>query len=469
MASTARTVLVPAAVAVALLAGLTACVSDSGSGSGKDDGPAKKTAQSAHLSWQGAALPGLAAKPAWTVPAAPGGTAVFAVGDAFAVVTAPGAEKTANDKGPALREGPKTVEFRDARDGAVRKTLKFGDAKVTADTWHGAPALRVRVTSTTPSDGMTSDKSTSVEEVYDGRGGKLGSAAQENATHFSDGWFAKDGTVARAGGGAANKLEKSGDLQGMHVPVRSQDLYRYSPEERTFAGDHAFSYEEVERGMFNHPERLVATDLATGKKAWTTSEAGRPSQALPEDKSHAVNVVPVTVVGDRIVLAWQTKGDEHAETEPWVMSVNDVDTGRLLATGPVVEAEAPGSRTDFGNPLTNPTFQVTYDASTGALVTSGRPGMGKPWLATAWDLKSGKRLWAQGPDENDFSPLTAGNGVVYGYTNPGTQGYWDPIAVDVKTKKVLAKKLDNDQVPVFGADGHGAVSVDKGVFVFPAA
>ncbi|MGK5642306.1 hypothetical protein ACSNOK_28925 [Streptomyces sp. URMC 126] len=468
MASTARTVLVPAAVAVTLLAGLTACGSDSGSG--KDDGPAKKkTEQSAHLAWPGAALPGLAAKPAWTVPAAPGGTAVFAVGDAFAVVTAPGAEKTGNDKGTALREGPKTVEFRDARDGAVRTTRKFGDALVMADTWHGAPALRVQVTTKTPSDGMTSDKRTTVEEVYDGHGKKLGSAPLVSGTTLSDGWVAKDGSATRADGGSATKLDTAGDPRAVQGPAPSQDLHRHAPEKRTFAGDHAFSYEEVAHGPFDGTKRLVVTDLATGKKAWTTREAGRPDNAIPEDKSHDVHVVPVTVVGDRVVLAWQTDGGKHTSPEPWILSVNDVKTGRLVATGPVVPADAPGSRTDFGDPGANPTFLTTYDASTGTVVTAGRPGLGRPWLATAWDLKSGKRLWAQGPDEKDFAVLNAGDGVVYGYTNPGTQGYWDPIAVDVKTKKVLAKKLDNDQIPVFSADGHGAVSVDKGVFVFPAA
>ncbi|MBZ4321948.1 hypothetical protein [Streptomyces huiliensis] len=468
MASTARTVLVPAAVAVALLAGLTACGSDSGSG--KDDDPAKeRTERSAHLAWPGAALPGLAAKPAWTVPAAPGGTAVFAVGDAFAVVTAPGAEKTANDKGTALRQGAKTVEFRDARDGAVRRTLRLGDARVMADTWHGAPALRVQVTTKTASDGMTSDKDTTVDEVYDGHGKKLGSAPLADGATFSDGWVAKGGSATRADGGSAIKLDTAGDPRAVQGPAHSQDQHRYAPERRTFAGDHAFSYEQVAHGPFDGMKRLVVTDLATGKKAWTTAEAGRPDKAIPEDKSHDINVVPVTVVGDRVVLAWQTDGDKHASAEPWILSVNDVRTGRLLATGPVVRADAPGSMTDFGDPVSNPTFLTTYDASTGTVVTAGQPDMGKPWLATAWDLKSGKRLWAQGPDEKDFALLNAGDGVVYGYTNPGTQGYWDPIAVDVKTKKVLAKKLDNDRIPVFSSDGHGAVSVDQGVFVFPAA
>ncbi|WP_171165771.1 hypothetical protein [Streptomyces sp. I05A-00742] len=467
MASTARTVLVPAAVAVTLIAGLTACGSDSGSG--KDDEQTKKKAEkSEQIAWQGAAIPGLAAKPAWTVPPAPGGASVFAVGDAFAVVTDNAGARGKDDESPSQREGAKTITFRDAKNGAVRRTVKVPDARVSADTWHGAPALRVDTTSKTASDGMTSDKSTTVAEIYDGQGKKLGSTPVTGAP-VSDGWAVKGDTVGRIGSGATNKLDAPGEPRALQGAAPSKDLFHFAQRQRTFGGDHAFSYEEVERGTFNHMKRLVVTDLATGKKAWTSSEAGRPDQAIPENKSHDVNVVPVTVVGDRIVLAWQTKGEDRSSFEPWVMSVNDLKSGRLLTTGPVVEADAPGSMRDFGDPVTNPTFLVTHDTSTGTVVTAGQSGMGQPWLATAWDLNSGRRLWSQAKDEKTFAILTSGDGVVYGYTDVGPGPYSDPIAVDVKTKKVLAKTLDNNQVPVFSTDGHGAVSVERGVFVFPRA
>ncbi|MBH1937990.1 PQQ-binding-like beta-propeller repeat protein [Streptomyces sp. AV19] len=467
MGSTARTVLVPAATVVTLLAGLTAC----GSGSGSPDAPskAKSTASPRTAAFPGKPPAGLAGSPAWTVPAAPGGASVFALGDAFAVVTGgPGAARPAGgpnaDATPAEREGAKVVEFRDARDGRVRATVKAGDARVYAATWHGAPALRVDVADKTASDGMTSDKTSTVSDVYDNRGKKLGSVPKDEQHDLSDGWVVtgKGEKVAPAEGGGPKTLEAHDDVRTLQAPRnREKGSELRGPR---FAGGYGFSREEARTGPYSHTKRLVVTELATGKKAWTSSEAGRPDGAVPEDKSKATNAVAVTVLGgDRVVLAWQTEGKDGG-TEPWVLSVNDLKTGRLLATGPVVKAIASSNMREMSLSDSDPVFYVTHDPSTDVLTVSG--DRSPKWLATAWDAKTGKQLWTQADDENLFAPVASGNGVVYGFTDRYVQDFSKPIAVDVKTKKVLAKDFEADRVPVFSADGHGAVALDEGVFVF---
>lgn len=466
--STARTVLVPAATVVTLLAGLTAC----GSGSGSSDDPSKAKAKSSAspraAAFPGKPIPGLAGTPAWTVPAVPGGASVFALGDAFAVVTGgPKATRPAGgpnaDATPAEREGAKVVEFRDARDGAVRATVKADDARVYAATWHGAPSLRVDVVSKKASDGMTSDKSSTVSEVYDARGKKLGSVPQDADHDLSDGWVATDqgGKAAPAEGGEAKALDGGKERRRLQA-ARNPEKGRES-QGPWFAGGYGFSREEAKTGPFSHTKRLVVTELSTGKKAWASSDTGRPDKAIPEDKSKATNVVPVTVLGDRVVLAWQTEGKDGG-TEPWLLSVNDLRTGRLLTTGPVVRAAASQNMAEIMQADDKPVFYVTHDPATDVLTVSGERD--SKWLATAWEMKTGKQLWAQADDENLFAPVTSGDGVVYGYTDRYVQDFSKPIAVDARTKKVLAKDFEKDRIPVFSADGHGAVALDEGVFVF---
>ncbi|GAA0421794.1 hypothetical protein GCM10010357_48990 [Streptomyces luteireticuli] len=465
--STARTVLVPAATVVTLLAGLTAC----GSGSSSPDGPseAKSSSSPRAAGLPGGPIPGLAKALSWTVPATPGGASVFALGDAFAVVsggpkaTRPASGTADADAPPAERAGAKVVQFRDAGTGRLRATVERDDARVYATTWHGAPSLRVDVVSTKASDGMTSDRSSTVSEVYDARGGKLGSVPDDKDHELSDGWVATDGggKVAPAEGGEAKSFEGGKELRSLQAP-RNPEKGRELPGPR-FGGGYGFSREEAKTGPYSHTKRLVVTELSTGRKAWTSSEAGRPDKAIPEDRSKATNVVPVTVLGDRVVLAWQTEGKDGG-TEPWLLSVNDLRTGRLLTTGPVVRAAASDNMAEIMQSDDKPVFYVTHDPSTDVLTVSGERD--SKWQATAWDLKSGKQLWTQADDENLFAPVASGNGVVYGFTDRYVQDFSKPIAVDVKTKKVLARGFEADRIPVFSADGHGAVAVDQGVFVF---
>ncbi|KNB53875.1 PQQ-binding-like beta-propeller repeat protein [Streptomyces caatingaensis] len=337
--------------------------------------------------------------------------------------------------------------------------MRKDDARVYAATWHGAPALRVDVVSTKASDGMTSDRSSTVSELYDARGRKLGSVPADGDHELSDGWVATDkgAKVAPAEGGDAKSFDGGKELRPLQT-ARSREKNREATGPR-FGGGYGFSREEAKTGPYSHTKRLVVTELSTGRRAWTSSAAGRPDKAVPEEKSKATNVVPVTVLGDRIVLAWQTEGKDGG-TEPWQLSVNDLRTGRLLTTGPVVEADASSNMAEIMQSDDKPVFYVTHDPSTDVLTVAGRRDY--KWLATAWEVKTGKQLWTQAGDENPFTPVASGNGVVYGSTDR-----YEPLAVDVRTKKVLAKDLESvRRVPVFSADGHGAVALDEGVFVF---
>ncbi|WP_116213634.1 hypothetical protein [Streptomyces olivoreticuli] len=467
MGFTKRAAVVPAAALAVLLSG---CGGKSDPSSAPEQSAAAKAKGSGPV-YNGGRLPGLARDAAWSAPKGDGSAAVIAVGESFAVVTGPSkAGPPSDEKRPfAEREGAKKVEFRDARSGTVRQTVNVDDGQVYASTWHGRPALRVESSTHTASDGLTAAKRTVVSDVYGADGKKLGRVdfgEHSMSQRLADGWvFRDDRAVGPAEGGAEHKLDGAGDVWRMQGPAGTgRDGV---PESQLLsAGGYGFTWEEGQAGPFAHPKRLIVSELGSGKKAWTSQDAQRPDGAAPEDKADSQTYArPVTVVGDKLVVAWlMPKKDSLSSELSWVMGVHDIKTGRLLATGPAVTAQRVGFDTDRAGG--DPFLHTVTDPATGLVAVSGQ-ALGYSDRTTVFDVNTGKQVWTQDKDESELSPVAAGNGVLFGYTGQTAGEFHDPLAVDIKTKKVLAEKLDEDQVPVFSTDGHGAVALDDGIFVFP--
>ncbi|MGK5627132.1 hypothetical protein [Streptomyces sp. URMC 123] len=472
MARRARITAPAAAVTIAVAAAvLTGC---GGQDKGADKPPSSPSASTgARPAYSGKKLPGLAATAAWSLPKPSGGASVIAVGDAFAVVSGgPGAAKPSEggpngDRDPARREGPKTVEFRDAGSGSVRATVTVEKGRVYAATWHGAPALRVDVEKDTPSDGLTAAKRATVSEIYDARGKKLGQAdTSAGSRRIDDAWVFDSGRkVTPVEGGQEHTLPGNKEIWRTQGPAET-DRGRTGEPGRLAIGDHVFTSEEAPGASpFVHPKRLIVSEAATGRKVWTAAEAEKPARAVGEGPADGPYARPVTVVGDKAVLAWRTTA-EGKVTEPWQLAVHDIRTGRLVATGPTVQARS--WSIDQERVGEDQFLYVTYDPSTGLLATTGRTDSARE-LTTVWELATGKQVWTQEQDETSLAPLSAGNGVLYGATSQYAGTWSQLVAVDLRTKQVLAKpgEVETDEIPAFSSTGHGAVVLDEGVFVFP--
>ncbi|WP_146193994.1 hypothetical protein [Streptomyces sp. MA5143a] len=92
---------------------------------------------------------------------------------------------------------------------------------------------------------------------------------------------------------------------------------------------------------------------------------------------------------------------------------------------------------------------------------------------TVWRLPDGKRLWTQeeGADETPLDPVrfTRDGSVLYGYAT-AADGTEHGLAVDPRTREVLAEDLPVDHVPaVDEATGYGHLSTTDGFHAFAPA
>jgi hypothetical protein len=93
--------------------------------------------------------------------------------------------------------------------------------------------------------------------------------------------------------------------------------------------------------------------------------------------------------------------------------------------------------------------------------------------SAAWDLASGKVLWQQTADEKPLAAEAVVNGVVYGRTVSDaalssvlSETY---VALDLPTKRLLARDLALARPPIATPTGHGLVLRGEGLYVFGPA
>lgn len=481
---------------------LTGC-SGGGSDGGDDEGGQRSArsggdATSAAVTYSGPRLPGFAAKPAWSLAAghaAPGmlelgGTLVFARDasgayladfddtDAFKDPKAWGDSgyKEPAPQGPnrvlhlSATPSPLTLEFRDAKSGVVRRSLKTTTDSVTLTTWHdGLPAVAVGTSESAESDGLTAPKTTSTATLYDGDARELGRTAtpRPEAGLFHTAALTEGYRVETAGNTLRLTPVHEGATRTVTCTEDGADC-TYDPETGLMSAARATAppvlatyYAGFENASVSGADmvRVTLNDLVTGKKVWSSADAEIPSgvklhddgdpDTEPEPEAESLSLLRVT--DGRVLVAW--KAAQSAD-DTWIHAWYAIESGALTdsyaATKSVLYAPAGDLAAEDA---------VPGDTFTGT---------------TVWRVPGGKRLWAQaeGSGETPLDPVrfTEDGSVLYGLTTAADTTETG-LAVDPRTREVLAKDLPADHVPVVdGPTGYGHITTAEGFFAFaPAA
>ncbi|MFG2130819.1 PQQ-binding-like beta-propeller repeat protein [Streptomyces sp. NPDC048751] len=431
-------------------------------GDGKSDPSATASAGAGGPVYGGERVPGLAAKPAWSMaqdgdaPYNCGGDAAVAhdqqdeqgvcvVGDAFLLV---------QDLSAPVAEGetePQTARFvahlYDAATGKERTsfTVKCGydptgdytparDTQVQVGEWKdGSPAVLIRDCRNTEAGGLKKATVKTAYTMYAPSGAKLGSSAytgEENAElpvvrgHVllpEASSYTDTRTFAPIGGG--KNLELPAETVET-APVGTGQGYAVDAEVATGS--------------------LAVIDRSTGRTAWSSADATPPADVARQLKGgDEADASLYPLAGDRAIVIWSASGSDEG-----VVTTADLATGRILATGPHVTLDM--------LPQQSPPV-VSPDGKTAVLQYAGG--------AVAWDPQTGDELWRQKADEKDIEPrsITPG-GILYAALD-GTEN----AVLDARTKKLLSTGSAAADVPgEFTSDGHTLVHADNGLFAFAA-
>ncbi|MFC8918458.1 hypothetical protein ACFT5C_22075 [Streptomyces sp. NPDC057116] len=422
----------------------------------------------------GPAIPGLAAKPAWSLAGA--NANAIDLGDTFLFVkrtdgTYALGEKYGTDDPVDGSVGtlhftndpePATLEFRDVKTGEVRKTLKVTTDRVAATTWHdGVRAVAVFAGATTESDGLSAEKKTTSVTVYGSDGTELGKAEREGEKfHVHEGHIVEqDGDASLkltpVDGGPARKVTCTGQLASCSYDPRSNEIDGGQAHAPLITGKYAFHVENATT-YEDEQEQLVMSDLATGKKVWSTADVAPPAGVkLDDDGERTSGAVRVLDVRDgRVLTAWVVAA---FEPDTWVTATYDIATGKQVGGSTTYTyADSPHDTVS-----TEGTSVFSPDRSLAAAETDDGTAV--------WQPGDGKEVWAQKEDENAMKPLRfSPGGVLYGTTKEDDFSEDVYLAVDGRTKKVLAK-LPEESLPLFTeGSGYGYISTEKGFFVFPS-
>ncbi|MFF7250318.1 hypothetical protein ACFZBU_41355 [Embleya sp. NPDC008237] len=351
-----------------------------------------------------------------------------------------------------------TVELRDAATGHVRKSFTT-DGRVSGETWWGKPAIVVREQRVVPSDGLSAEKRSWSVDAYDERGEPLGRTElpflgreNTNGAAIEDGWLIRT-TDSRPGGSVT--VLRAGDMGSGQVFTCAKDCSFAvgsgrrasvvgSGEVPLLVNGTVFTIERTGTGTLA-PRRIVAHDAASGARLWATDTVDKPAGADP--KAYDTGSLPDILgsVDGRIAIAWDTKPYGQAA----VVSLHDRATGRLVATGPTSPEGASTVLTD----------------ATGAVAVLGSGGTNS--RSTVWEPSSGRTLWQQAADEHPLSAESVVGGVLYGIrADQDTMNTRTPIAVDVRTKQVLAQGFDATYLPTPIGERFAVVATHLAVFVF---
>ncbi|MFF3325260.1 hypothetical protein [Streptomyces sp. NPDC002889] len=422
--------------------------------------------------YAGPAIPGLAEKQAWSLPPAGaidlGETLLFVKGSGGTYATGgPYDDDPVDGSTGTLHSSdapePLTLEFRDVKTGEVHKSLKVSASRVAATTWHnGVPAVEVRADSTTESDRLSAEKTTVTVTVYGSDGAELGKAERAGGPfHVHEGHLveaAGDASLRLTplDGGAPRTVTCTGPQATCSFDPRNKDIDGGSAHAPLITGTYTFHVENAST-YADEPTQLVMSDLATGKKVWSTADVTPPAGVkLDADKERTSGSLRVLDVRDgRILTAW---GAGAFTPDTWVTATYDIKSGEQIGGSTTYAyADSPADTINTeGSSVFSPDHQLAAAATEKG--------------SAVWQLADGRELWAQQDGENPMTPLRfSPNGVLYGTTDGEGDGR-TVLAVDARTKKVLAKSLPVDNVPLFSEpSGYGHFHTEKGFFVFPSA
>lgn len=466
------------ALSLALLTGCGGDDSEKTTGKGTDGsasgGAASGEPAADGPAYKGVALPGYAKQAAWSLPTDDaslgvldlGGVLLLAkdAGGAYLTDARVGGEPSdvnrvlfSSDEAQKL-----TLEFRDARTGAVRKTLQVTGQSVEGVTWKdGAPAVAVGSSETTESDGLTEERTTTSATLYSVDGAKLGETPAYEFGHIVDGHVVtkaegdKTPTLTPIGGGTARTIPCNGDDDAecdfdAETGVASGDK-TYAPA--VLSGYYP-GFEAA--GSYDYdPSNVTLNDLATGKQVWSSADAEMPNGIVLNEKGEPRDrtIRVIRAADGKALVAW--KKDVGLSPTTQVYAWYDLASGKL--TGSYEAAQDPVYSPDGElAALDKDEFDSGYDGT------------------TVWQATDGTRLWAQKEGETPFDPIRfSGNGkVLYGaaYDPRSLGGSPSTLAVDARTRKVLAKDLPENSIPAVDAKtGYGFLATEDGFFVFPPA
>jgi hypothetical protein len=459
---------------IAALAGVTAlaiagCGGDRAPGT-PDRTPAPASSTPAAPAYTGPALPGLAAKPAWSVHQEPHGLDQRWVGLGDVVVlartdTAPAPTATGTS-GRQRGSSRAVLEFRDVVTGAVKATVRTPLDSMRRDDWGGKPVLVVSQQVVQPSDGLSEEKLRQIVTGYDATGTKVGEVqadGDQDRVGVAGGRVFRrsdDSTSARgklsvqpvAGGGGSVELACAAVLCGYSVKADGEPSVQAGggiPVPAT-VGDLLFTLEDISGTP--RVTRLVALDARTGSRLWTSQTLQAPPGTRPEDADGHLRVRPVRMVGGRLLLSWSSAKD----VGPEIAALHDPVTGKLLTTGP----ELPGRITTV---LADKDGKLAVASAGGSLSDVGSAG---------WDLETGRITWSQEEDEKRLIAISLVNGIIYGQTDSGrASGNLDDffIAVELATKKVVQQEVKLANAPAGTPAGYGLMLYGDALFAFPPA
>ncbi|MFE5710576.1 PQQ-binding-like beta-propeller repeat protein [Streptomyces sp. NPDC056501] len=397
--------------------------------------------------FQGKPVPGLAAKPAWSLTRDEAGTCagkasvkdssqndICTVGDAL-ILTGYSAGKAGSRTF--------TVRLLDAGTGKLRKKLDFAlptksngytsssaVALAQVAEWRdGSPAVLIRHRVDTPPSGLKKASTQTVLTMYTPSGEKLGSSSFDEDTHMST--PVRNGYLVDAGSAGGSTFIPIGDGETVTSEASHVDL-------KGTVGSGLGYYSQLDISYQPSADWLTAKDVRTGNKAWNSKDLTPPAaiaKLVTSDKATSARLMPFR--GDKALLEWSSYGDSEE-----VMTLIDLKSGRRLAEGPAIDTN--GTVDDDG-------LAISPDGKT-AVVQYGKG-------AVAWNTETGKELWRQAEDEVTIGPGDLpGNGVLYAYLD-GVGA-----ALDADDKKLLASEIA--EMPQFTTNGYAAIHTSEGLFVF---
>ncbi|MFF3207515.1 PQQ-binding-like beta-propeller repeat protein [Streptomyces sp. NPDC002962] len=409
--------------------------------------------------YPGEPIPGLSAKPAWSLAQKTGAAqwcagdaalasdkqgqdGICAVGDAFLLVedlSAPVAEGEAE---------PQTAHFvghlYDAATGKERKAFTVEctydpsvsdapgrDAQVQVGTWKdGSPAVLIRSCENTQASGLKKAAVKTVYTMYAPSGTKLGSSTYTDEEHA--GLPVVRGHVLLPGeDDEARTLAPIGGGRNLVLPAKLAE------SEPLGTGQ---GYATVGDGR-NGP--LSVIDRSTGKSLWTTADLTPPADVaaqIEDGEEPDAELYPLH--GDQGILVWSASGSNDA-----VITTVDLRTGATVAVGPRTTLK------EFGQvdvPVVSP------DGKSAVVDFAGE--------AVAWNTATGAELWRQGADEKEIRPVAVTTGGVLFAELESDQG-----ALSMATKSLLGALPQGTNVPTqFTTNGYTLIPADNGLFAFLA-
>ncbi|MFI5796800.1 PQQ-binding-like beta-propeller repeat protein [Streptomyces sp. NPDC051677] len=420
--------------------------------------PKASAGAAAALAYPGEPIPGLAAKPAWSLAQKTGAhqscagdaarasdqqgqDGVCTVGDAFLLV---------EDLSAPVAEGesdPQTARFvghlYDAATGKERKAFTVTcaydpavsdapvrDMQIQVGAWRdGSPAVLIRSCENTAASGLKKAAVNTVYTMYAPSGAKLGSSTYTGEEHAE--LPVIRGHVLLPGGDDDRTLAPLGGGKNLVLPAK------LAKADAIGAGQ---GYTTEGDGR-NEPVSVI--DRSTGKSLWTTTDLTPPADVVAQSKDgKEADAELYPLHGDQAILVWSASGSNDA-----VLTTVDLRTGALLAVGPHTTVK------EF-NQVAVPV--VSPDGTT-AVVNFAEE-------AVAWNTRTGAELWRQAADDKDIRPLVVTTDDVL-FAELGS----DRGALAMGTKKLLGLLPEQTSPPTqFSTNGYTLVPADNGLFAFLA-